>query len=155
MLQTTGDVPHWFTTGGWQLFRDKYLHDARGLRDTYLRISQTLSKHMVGYEDEWEAKFFNLLWKGWLAASTPVLSNTGTNKGLPVSCSGQYIGDSIDEFYGNRKETAILTKNGFGTSGYLGDIRHRGSTISRGGTTSGVLPVFKGFVQDMRDVAQG
>ncbi len=110
---------------------------------------------MVGYEDEWEAKFFNLLWNGWLAASTPVLSNTGTNKGLPVSCSGQYIGDSIDEFYGNRKETAILTKNGFGTSGYLGDIRPRGTSISAGGTASGVLPVFKGFVQDMRDVAQG
>ena len=154
-MQTTGDVPEWFTTGGWQLFRDKYLHDARGIRDTHLRISQALSKHMVGYEDEWEAKFFNLLWKGWLAASTPVLSNTGTNKGLPVSCSGQYIGDSIDEFYSNRKQTAILTKNGFGTSGYLGDIRHRGSSISAGGTASGVLPVFKGFVQDMRDVAQG
>ena len=143
------------TTGGWQLFKDKYLHEARGLRDTYLRIAQVLSKHMVGYEDEWEAKFFNLLWKGHLAPSTPVLSNTGTNKGLPVSCSGQYIGDSIDEFYGNRKETAILTKNGFGTSGYLGDIRSRGSAISAGGTASGVLPVFKGFVQDMRDVAQG
>ena len=155
MLQSTGDVPEWFTTGGFQLFKDKYLHNARGLRDTYLRISKTLSQHMVGYEDEWEAKFFNLLWKGWLAASTPVLSNTGTNKGLPVSCSGQYIGDSINEFYSNRKQTAILTQNGFGTSGYLGDIRQRGSTISKGGTASGVLPVFKGFVQDMRDVAQG
>lgn len=155
LLQTTGDVPEFMTTGGWQLFKDKYLHEARGLRDTYLRIAQTLSKHMIGYEDEWEAKFFNLLWKGYLAPSTPVLSNTGTTKGLPVSCSGQYIGDSIDEFYGNRKETAILTKNGFGTSGYLGDIRSRGSKISAGGTASGVLPVFKGFVQDMRDVAQG
>lgn len=110
---------------------------------------------MVGYEDEWEGKFFNLLWKGWLAPSTPVLSNTGTIKGMPVSCSGQYIGDSIEQFYDNRKETAILTKNGFGTSGYLGDIRARGSKISKGGTASGVLPVYKGFVQDMRDVAQG
>lgn len=104
---------------------------------------------------EWEDKFFRLLWKGWLAASTPVLSNLGTNKGMPVSCSGQYIGDSIHEFYSNRHETAMLTKNGFGTSGYLGDIRPRGQGISTGGTASGVLPVIKGFVQDMRDVAQG
>lgn len=110
---------------------------------------------MVGYEEEWEGKFFNLLWKGWLAPSTPVLSNTGTIKGMPVSCSGQFIGDSIEQFYGNRKETAILTKNGFGTSGYLGSIRPRGAAISKGGTASGVLPVFRGFVQDMRDVAQG
>jgi ribonucleoside-diphosphate reductase alpha chain len=154
-LQGTGDLPDWFVTPSWQLFKDKYLHEARGLRDTHLRIASTLSKHMVGYEDEWEGKFFNLLWKGWLAPSTPVLSNTGTNKGMPVSCSGQYIGDSIDDFYSNRKETAILTKNGFGTSGYLGDIRPRGSKIAKGGTASGVLPVYRGFVQDMRDVAQG
>lgn len=104
---------------------------------------------------EWEDKFFQLLWKGWLAGSTPVVSNLGTNKGMPVSCSGQYIGDSIHAFYQNRHETAMLTKNGFGTSGYLGDIRSRGQGISTGGTASGVLPVIKGFVQDMRDVAQG
>ena len=153
-LQRVGEVPEWFTTGGWQLFQDKYLHDATGLRDTYLRIAGTLAKHLPDSKT-WETKFFNLLWNGWLAPSTPVLSNTGTNKGLPVSCSGQYVGDSIDQFYSNRHETAMLTKNGFGTSGYLGDIRSRGSVISVGGNASGVIPVFKGFVQDMRDVAQG
>lgn len=153
-LQSIGAVPHWFTTPSWQLFKAKYLHEATGIRDTYERIARTLSRHMPAQE-EWETKFFNLLWSGHLAASTPVASNTGTNKGLPVSCSGQYVGDSIDSFYSNRKETAILTKNGFGTSAYMGDIRHRGETISRGGTASGVVPVFEGFVQDMRDVAQG
>ena len=49
----------------------------------------------------------------------------------------------------------MLTKNGFGTSGYLGHVRPRGSDISVGGKASGVLPVFKGIIQDMRDVAQG
>lgn len=153
-LQSIGAVPEWFSTPSWQLFKAKYLHEATGIRDTFTRISSTLSRHMPN-SSQWETKFFNLLWQGHLAASSPVASNTGTNKGLPVSCSGQYIGDSIDSFYENRKQTAILTKNGFGTSAYLGDIRHRGESISRGGTASGVLPVFNGFVQDMRDVAQG
>lgn len=153
-LQELGHLPEWFTTPSWQLFRSKYLHNAVGIRDTFERISKTLARHMPNSE-EWETKFFNVLWSGHLAASTPVASNTGTNKGLPVSCSGQYVGDSIDSFYTNRKETAILTKNGFGTSAYMGDIRHRGEPISRGGTASGVVPVFEGFVQDMRDVAQG
>ncbi len=153
-LQSINMVPDWFTTPSFQLFKAKYLHDAVGIRDTFQRISSTLSRHMPN-SDQWETKFFNLLWQGHLAASSPVASNTGTNKGLPVSCSGQYIGDSIESFYENRKQTAILTKNGFGTSAYLGDIRHRGESISRGGTASGVLPVFNGFVQDMRDVAQG
>lgn len=153
-LQARGECPDWFTTGGYQLFKDKYLHDADGLRDTYLRIAKTMAKHTQD-EPKYTTIFFNLLWKGWLAASTPVLSNAGTNKGCTVSCSGQYIGDSIDGFYSNRHETAMLTKNGFGTSGYLGDIRPRGASISAGGTASGVVPVLKGFVQDMRDVAQG
>lgn len=153
-LQAQGHLPEWFTTPSWQLFREKYLHNARGLRDTYERIAKVLSKHMPESE-QWETKFFNLMWRGWLAPSTPVASNTGTNKGLPVSCSGQYVGDSIDSFYANRRETALLTKNGFGTSAYMGDIRSRGTPISAGGTASGVVPVFAGFVQDMRDVAQG
>lgn len=153
-LQSIGAVPEWFTTPSWQLFKAKYLHEATGIRDTFERISKTLSRHMPEPE-VWNTKFFNLLWSGFLAPSTPVASNTGTNKGLPVSCSGQYVGDSINDFYSNRHETAMLTKNGFGTSAYMGDIRHRGEPISRGGTASGVVPVFEGFVQDMRDVAQG
>lgn len=153
-LQTQGYLPEWFTTPSWQLFKAKYLHEAVGLRDTFQRISTTLAKHMPD-SDEWETKFFNLLWTGHLAASTPVASNTGTNKGLPVSCSGQYVGDSIYDFYSNQLEAALLTKNGFGTSAYLGAVRERGAPIGSGGTATGVLPVFNGFVQVMRDVAQG
>src|SRR3546814_15509356 len=70
------------------------------------------------------------MWKGWLACSMPVLSNIGTIQGMPVSCSGGYICDSIEGFYEGYKEAAILTKHGFGTSGYLGDIRPRGSKRS-------------------------
>jgi len=157
-LQENGKVPTWFTTAGWQLFKGKYLY---GTEDSalgqYKRIAQTAANHLrnTPLYDESESKFFNLLWYGWLSPSTPILANMGTNRGLPVACSGGYIEDSIDGFYSARRETANLTKYGFGTSGYLGDIRPRGTPISVGGTASGVLPVFKGFMQDMRDVAQG
>ncbi|MNZ57949.1 Ribonucleoside-diphosphate reductase NrdZ [compost metagenome] len=153
-LQAQGYVPEWFTTGGWQLFRENYLWEAKGLKDTYMRIAKTAAKHTDDPES-WAARFFDVMWKGWLAPSTPVMSNMGTIKGMPVSCSGQYIEDSIDGFYTAYHETAMLTKNGFGTSGYLGDIRPRGSRIHTGGKASGVLPILKHFVQDMRDVAQG
>jgi ribonucleotide reductase alpha subunit len=83
------------------------------------------------------------------------LANLGTNKGMPVACSGQYIGDSVADFYGELLDTAVLTKNGFGTSGYLGDIRPRGSQITAGGTASGVLPVFQTYVDAMKRVTQG
>lgn len=79
----------------------------------------------------------------------------GDGKYVVHNCSGGYIADSINGFYSHAKEIALLTQEGFGTSGYLGDIRHRGAPISRGGTASGVMPVFKQYLTIMRDVAQG
>ena len=154
-LQEEGNLPEWFSTAGWQLFKERYLYDAKTPREQYERIAKTLAKHMVDDVEEWEEKFFNIMWRRWFSPSTPLLSNTGTSRGFPVSCAGSYIGDSIDEIYKARHETAMLTKKGFGTASYLGDIRPRGSKISDGGTSVGVLPVIKGFQQDMEYVAQG
>lgn len=155
-LQEQGLVPSWWTTQGYQLFKEKYQW-ANNPREQYEAIARTASQWLTFTKWEGEAydKFFNLLWNGWLSPSTPILANMGTDRGLPISCSGGYISDSIDGFYTSRRETAILTKYGFGTSGYLGDIRSRGSSISIGGRASGVLPVFKGFVRDMQEVSQG
>lgn len=153
-MQRKGEVPAFFTTGGYQLFKDKYQWEGKTVRETYMRIAQAAAKHMPNPET-WAVRFFDLMWKGWLAPSTPVFANMGTIRGMPVSCSGGYIDDSITGFYGSRHEAALLTKEGFGTSSYLGDIRCRGSKISTGGKAAGVLPVVKGFVQDMEDVAQG
>lgn len=154
-LQAEGELPDWFTTHGWQMFKEKYQYEGQSLRETYWRIARCAAKHLPKDQDIWAQKFFDIAWKGWLAFSTPVLANMGTPRGCPVSCSGQFISDSVYGFYSNRLETAILTKNGFGTSGYLGDIRPRGAEISKGrGKASGSLPVFKMFVQDMRDINQ-
>lgn len=156
-LQAKGLIPEWYTTAGWQLFKDKYLYGTDSVRGQFERIAATAARHLksIGMEEVAKEKFFSLFWNGWLSASTPVLANMGTNRGLPVSCSGSVIPDSVDGFYSDRRETALLTKHGFGTSGYLGDIRPRGSTISIGGKASGVLPVAKGHIQTMRDVCQG
>ena len=154
-LKEKGMIPDWYTTGGWQLFKANYLHDATGVRDTFERIAKTAAKHMGEAAAEWECKFFNVLWDGHLAGSTPVLSNTGTNKGMPVSCSGGYVGDSIDNFYTSYHEAACLTKQGFGTSAYLGNVRPRGKSIAAGGNASGVSPVLNNFINVVRDVTQG
>ena len=155
-LQAEGEIPMWFTTGGWQLFKDKYLHNAVALKDTYERIAKTAAQHLPeDMQEDYEEVFFQLMWKGWLALSTPVLSNMGTNKGMPVSCSGQLVEDSINGFYTAYREVALLTQRGFGTSSYLGNIRPRGTPISAGGTASGVVDVITSFVDDMRKVAQG
>ena len=158
-LQKEGLVPKWYTTGGYQLFKSKYEYDTNGrsVRGQFERIAKTAAKHLEGtpLHEGAEQKFFDLFWKGWVSLSTPVLANMGTTRALPVSCSGGVVEDSIHGFYQNRLETAVLTKHGFGTSAYLGNIRHRGAAISTGGKANGVVPVFKGHVQDMREVSQG
>jgi len=155
-LQEEGKLPSWVTTAAYQMLKENYLSaQYPDLKTVYSRIA----RHASQYTNEpfyWEAKFFELFWKGYLAASTPVLSNMGTGKGCPVSCSGGVVEDSVYSFYDAQKEAAILSKNGFGTSSYLGSIRPRGSKINgiKGGA-SGVLPVFKDFVQMARDISQG
>ena len=154
-LQSEGKLPMWVTTPAWQILKDKYTtDDCPDLYSIYKRISITASKHMDDSE-HWQKMFFNLMWNGWLALSTPVLSNMGTNRGCSVSCSGGYVGDSVYDFYDAQREVAVLSKNGFGTSSYIGDIRDRGTVISSGGLASGVLPVLRDFVQLSRDVSQG
>lgn len=160
-LQKEGLVPEWFTTGGYSMFTQKYEYDTNGrsVRGQFERIAKAAAKHLKGtkFEAEAEGKFFDLMWNNWLSLSTPIMSNMGTDRALPVSCSGGVVDDSINGFYKNRYETAILTKHGFGTSAYLGAIRPRGTPYGKDkkGTASGIWPVFKGHAQDMIDVAQG
>lgn len=153
-LQEEGLLPAFYTTGGYQLLKTKYLDEGETPYERYRSVAATAAQY-TSDPKYWEERFFDVMWKGWLSPATPVLSNLGTTKGMCVSCSGNYVGDSIYNFYSCQTETAVLTQNGFGTSSYLGDIRHRGAPISVGGKASGVLPVLKDNVQVSRDVTQG
>lgn len=153
-LQQEGNCPEWFTTAGYQMFKEKYLYQASNPKEQYERIAKTLAAHTPD-PSEWCDKFFNILWKGWLSPSTPILANTGTNRGLPVSCSGTYISDDLSDIYMAKHEVAMLTKHGFGTASDLSAVRPRGASISSGGKSSGVVPIIKGFHQDMDYIMQG
>lgn len=156
-LQENGLLPEWVTTAAFQMLKENYLSEKYpDLKTVYTRVAKHAAKYMLNDIEVWEGKFFNILWKGYLAASTPVLSNMGVGVGCPVSCSGSAIKDSVYSFYDGQKEAAVLSKNGFGTSSYLGGIRGRGAKINgMKGSASGVLPVFKDFVQMSRDISQG
>jgi ribonucleoside-diphosphate reductase alpha chain len=158
-LQAKGLVPEWYTTGGYQMFKEKYEYETKGksVKGQFQRIAKTAAKHLKGttFFGVAEEKFFELFWKGWLSPSTPVLANMGTKRGLPVSCSGTVIGDSISGFYENLTEVATLTKHGFGTASDFSHIRPRGAPISIGGTANGVMPVIKDHITAMRNVSQG
>jgi ribonucleoside-diphosphate reductase alpha chain len=159
-LQAAGDVPGFMTTAGYAMVRAKYAVAGDSVRQRYETIAATagdLADEMYPREDggSWTAHFFEAVWNGWLSPSTPVLANLGTDRGLPVSCEGSYVEDSVWGFYDTLKEAAILSQNGFGTSAYLGDIRPRGARFSDNGKANGVVPVFMNFVEMTNQISQG
>jgi ribonucleoside-diphosphate reductase alpha chain len=163
-LQSEGHLPDWFTTQGWQAFKEKMLYQSIGYRGHCERIARTLAQwapktpapFWVDPDMTWEKAFFNVLWSGKLVPSSPVACNTGTDRGFSVSCSGGYVGDSISSFYERLGEGAKLSQTGFGISSYLGDIRERGAPFSNGeGKASGILPVLDDFVTMAGKVSQG
>jgi ribonucleoside-diphosphate reductase alpha chain len=82
-------------------------------------------------------KFENYMQRGFYSLSTPVWSNFGKNKGLPISCYGSNVDDSLDSILNAAREIGLMSKYGGGTSAYLGNIRSRGTTISTGGKADG------------------
>lgn len=159
-LQAEGTVPAFMTTAGYSMFRSKYTVAGQTIRQRYQTIASTagaLADEMYPRADatSWSDHFFTAIWNGWLSPSTPVLANLGTDRGLPVSCEGSYVEDSVWGFYESLKEAAILSQNGFGTSAYLGDIRPRGARFSDNGKANGVVPVFCNFVEMTNQISQG
>ena len=156
-LQKEGKLPSWYTTQAWQTFKKSYaVAGEEAVLGRFKTIAKTLSKHLPSpYAEKYEKRFFDLMWEGKLSPATPVLSNTGTNRGMPVSCSGQFIGNSIDSFYSNLRESALLSKYAFGTSGDFSSIVPRGTNLAKGGTANGVLPVIEDFFTCASKVSQG
>jgi ribonucleoside-diphosphate reductase alpha chain len=156
-LQEADRLPPWMITASWQLLKDKYVTPAHpDFRAICNRVAAAAAAHTPDPEN-WAPKFFELLWKGWLAGSTPVVANMGVSgNSQPVSCSGNTIHDEVWDFYESQKELGCLSQRGYGTSSYLGEIRERGADISDvPGGASGVVPVFRDCVQVAQDISQG
>ena len=87
--------------------------------------------------DGFANKFEDYMQKGYYSLSTPVWTNFGKNKGLPISCYGSNVDDSLDSILNAAREIGLMSKYGGGTSAYIGNIRPRGTKISTGGFADG------------------
>ena len=82
-------------------------------------------------------KFESYMSKGFYSLSSPIWANFGLERGLPISCFGSYIDDTMEAILSKSSEVGMMTKSGGGTSGYFGDLRGRGAEISSGGKSNG------------------
>ena len=101
------------------------------------------------------AKFKSYIQKGWYSLSTPVWANFGASRGLPISCIGSHISDSMESILSTISETGMMSKLGGGTSAYFGDLRPRGSTISNNGESNGAVHFMSLYQSLINTVSQG
>lgn len=150
------DYPAWGNNELYlQTIQGGYLIDSETPRMAYQRVTSTAARNIN--KPELQQAFFNIIWKGWLGAATPVLANTGSERGLPISCFGGQVGDSMYEIQRKLMELGMLSKGGGGTSFDFSKIRPAGSLIQGGrlGTADGVIPAAKVYDSNVLYSKQG
>jgi ribonucleoside-diphosphate reductase alpha chain len=148
------DYPKWGNTEVYKkTISGGYLLEGESPKEAYQRVASTVAKRL--YKPELSEKFFEYIWNGWLNLASPVLSNTGTDRGLPISCFGIDVGDSIAEIGGKNLEMMLLAKYGGGVGIGINMIRPAGSKITGNGTSDGVIPFCKIYDSTILATNQG
>ena len=148
------DYPAW---GDTEVYRKTisggYLLQGETPRDAYERVAKTVARRL--YKPELADVFFDYIWKGWLNLASPVLSNTGTDRGLPISCFGIDVADSIQDIGSKNLEMMLLAKHGGGVGVGINMIRPAGAKITGNGTSDGVVPFCKIYDSTILATNQG
>jgi ribonucleoside-diphosphate reductase alpha chain len=130
-----------------------YLLPGETVRTAYKRVSNAAAFRLK--KPELAPKFFKIMWNGWLGLASPVLSNMGTDRGLPISCFGVDTPDSIRGIGLTNAELMKLTASGGGVGISLSRIRPRGTEISGNGKSEGVVPWAKIYDSSIIATNQG
>lgn len=106
-------------------------------------------------DDGFADKFYDYMSRGFYSLASPVWSNFGLDRGLPISCFGSYMEDNMESILYTQAEVGEMTKLGGGTSGYFGEIRPRGSPITNNGKSNGSYSFTELFDTIINVVSQG
>ena len=131
--------------------QDRYLvHGEKSPQEAFARAAKAFADNEAHAQ-----RLYDYASKLWFMFSTPILSNGGTTRGLPISCFLNYVEDSRTGITGHYTENAFLSSVGGGVGGYWGDVRSVGSTTSAGSESTGVIPFVKVVDAEMLAFSQG
>ena len=148
------DYPAWGDTEVYKkTIAGGYLFGGESPKDAYMRVASTVAKRL--YKPELTQTFFEYIWNGWLCLASPVLSNTGLDRGLPISCFGIDVADSIQDIGQKNLEMMLLAKHGGGVGIGVNMIRPAGAKITGNGTSDGVVPFCKIYDSTILATNQG
>ena len=136
---------------GLKTLEDRYLLPSeKSPQEAFARAAAAFSD-----DDAMAQRIYNYSSMFWFMFSTPILSNGGTDRGLPISCFLNYVPDSRGGITGHYTETAWLSSLGGGVGGYWGDVRANGTKTSHGSESTGVIPFLKVVDAEMLAFSQG
>ncbi|MCH2193239.1 ribonucleoside-diphosphate reductase subunit alpha [Kordia sp.] len=144
---------YWLNENSHKFLEAGYLTEGVTPKIRIKEIAQTAENilQISGYAD----KFYKYMSEGYFSLASPVWSNFGKKRGLPVSCFGSHIDDDIGNILYTQSEVGMMSKLGGGTSGYFGKIRHRGAPIKNNGEASGAVHIMRLFESMVDVVSQG
>mgnify|MGYP003500531439 FL=1 len=143
---------YWLNEKSRNFLSKGYVREGQTAEERIREIAEAAQGYLKidGFAD----KFVDYMAKGWYSLSSPVWANYGLDRGLPVSCNGSYIADTMDSILSKAAEIGFMTKLGAGTSAYFGDLRPRGGLISSGGESSGPVHFMELFDKIISVISQ-
>ncbi|QED23845.1 ribonucleoside-diphosphate reductase subunit alpha [Candidatus Deianiraea vastatrix] len=132
------DIEQRLTAFGKAVLQDRYLLAGEDYKDMFVRVAKTYAN-----DDAHAERLYEYMAKMWFMPSTPILSNGGANRGLPISCFLNESSDSLTGIAELWNENVWLASKGGGIGSYWGNVRSIGESIGKNGKTSGIMPFIK------------
>ena len=126
------------TAFGKKTMEDRYLLPGEEFQDMFARVARS-----YGDDADHSQRIYDYISKLWFMPATPILSNGGAKRGLPISCFLNGVGDSLDGIVDTWNENVALASNGGGIGTYWGGVRSIGEKVKDAGETSGIIPFIR------------
>ncbi|MGB3625779.1 MAG: ribonucleoside-diphosphate reductase subunit alpha [Henriciella sp.] len=126
------------TEFGKKTLEDRYLLPGESYQGMFARVAKAFAD-----DEEHAQRIYDYMSRLWFMPATPVLSNGGADRGLPISCFLNQVGDSLDDIVETWTENVWLASNGGGIGTYWGHVRSIGEKVGQNGQTSGIIPFIR------------
>ena len=144
---------YWLNEDSKEFLRNGYLLEGTTAKERVREIAER-AEEILG-EEGFADKFYDYMSRGFYSLASPVWSNFGLDRGLPISCFGSYMEDNMESILYTHAEVGEMTKQGGGTSGYMGELRPRGAPITNNGKSNGSYSFTELFDTAINVISQG
>ena len=144
---------YWLNEDSREFLREGYLLEGVEAEERVRQIAERAEEILD--EEGFADRFYEYMSRGFYSLASPIWSNFGLDRGLPISCFGSYMEDNIESILHTQAEVGEMTKQGGGTSGYFGELRPRGSPITDNGKSNGSYSFTELFDTIINVISQG